>query len=164
MGSDERPKPHFTWSASGEGRYVRQFVGRGEYAHVRIRMSPSPPGSGLLLNNETTPGAIPNEFLPAVEEGLREAARRGIDGGFLVADIQIDLVDGSYHDIDSSVEAFRIAAAMAFRDAVNNAGAIPHASGDDHASGVPEPRHPRPAPRNSGVALPEPDEAIDTGH
>lgn len=126
-------------------------------------MSPSPPGSGLLLNNELTPGAIPKEFLPAVEEGLREAARRGIAGGFLVADIQIDLVDGSYHDVDSTEEAFRIAAAMAFRDAVNNAGAIPDPPGDDRASGVPEPRHPRPAPPNSSVAVPEPDEPVDTG-
>ena len=159
MGSGEWPGPRATWSANGEGRCVRQLVGRGEYAHVKIRMSPSRPGSGLLINNEITPGAIPKTFLPAVEEGLREAARRGIDGGFLVADIRIDLVDGSYHEVDSSEEAFRIAAAMAFRDAVNNAGALPDASGDDQASAVPQPRQPRPSPRNSSAALPEPDEA-----
>ena len=163
MGSGEWPKPRLTWSASGERRYVRQSAGRGEYVHVKIRMSPSPPGSGLSVNNEITAGAISKVFLPAVEEALKEAARRGIDGGFLVADIQIDLVDGSYHDVDSTEEAFRIAAAMAFRDAVNNAGAIPDASGDDRASAVPEPRHPRPAPTNSSVALPEPDEPVDAG-
>ena len=115
----------------------------------------------MLLNNDMVSGAIPKEFMPAVEQGLREAARRGIDGGFLVADIQIDLVDGSYHDVDSSELAFRNAAAMAFRDAVNNAGAIPDTSGDD-ASAVREPRRPRPAPRDSAVAVPEPDDVLDT--
>lgn len=100
----------------------------------------------MILNLEIMPNAIPDRFLRAVEESLRETARRGCDGGFLVPDIQIDLVDGSYHDIDSSEKAFKIAAAMAFRDAVNNAGAIPAASGDNHASAVREPRHPPPAP------------------
>jgi elongation factor G len=162
MGSEEWPRPNLRWSASGEGRYVRLFDGRGEYGHVKIRISPSPPGSGLSLNNGTTPGAIPKEFTPAVVEGLREAARRGIDGGFLVPDIQIDLVDGSYHEVDSSEKAFRIAAAMAFRDAVNNAGAIPDTFDDDHASAVTEPRPQRPAPRDSAAALPEPDDAVDS--
>jgi len=136
-------------------------VGAAEYGHVRIRISPSPPGSGLLFKNEITGGAIPKEFLPAVEQGLREAARRGIDGGFLVEDIQIDLVDGSYHDVDSSKEAFRIAAAMAFRDAINNAGFMSDTSGGDPASPVREPRRPRPVPRDSAVALPEPDDALN---
>ncbi|HZF74058.1 MAG TPA: hypothetical protein VEZ51_11550, partial [Gemmatimonadaceae bacterium] len=142
MGSKEWPRRKPTWSANGEGRFARQVDGRGQYGHVKIRISSSPPGSGLLLNNDMVSGAIPKEFMPAVEQGLREAARRGIDGGFLVADIQIDLVDGSYHDVDSSELAFRNAAAMAFRDAVNNAGAIPDTSGDD-ASAVREPRRPR---------------------
>jgi|SRR5436189_3766150 len=161
MGSKEWPRRKPTWSANGEGRFARQVDGRGQYGHVKIRISSSPPGSGLLLNNDMVPGAIPKEFMPAVEQGLREAARRGIDGGFLVADIQIDLVDGSYHDVDSSELAFRNAAAMAFRDAVNNAGAIPDTSGDD-ASAVREPRRPRPAPRDSAVAVPEPDDVLDT--
>ena len=91
MGSPETsPRP--TWSSTGEGRYVRQFDGHGEYAHVKVRISPSPPGSGLLFDDDTIPGEIPKEFIPAVEEGLKEAARRGIDGGFLVADIRIELV------------------------------------------------------------------------
>jgi len=162
MGLEEWRRFRPTWSGSGEGRYVRQVDGIGQYGHVRIRISPGPPGSGLLLNNEMMPGAIPTKFIPAVEQGLREAAKRGIDGGFLVADIQIDLVDGSYHDVDSSEVAFRNAAAMAFRDAVNNAGAIPDTSGDDQASAVMEPRRPRPAPKDSAVALPEPDDVVDT--
>jgi len=159
MGSEERPGFRPAWSASGEGRYVRQVDGHRQYGHVKIQISPSPPGSGLLLNNEMMPGAIPNEFIPAVEQGLREAARRGIEGAFLVPDIQIDIVDGSYHDVDSSDVAFRSAAAMAFRDAVNNAGATPDTSGDDRSSAVREPRRPRPAPRDSAIALPEADVA-----
>jgi hypothetical protein len=111
-----------------------------------------------LLNNQIASGAIPGAFIPAVEQGLREAVRRGVEGGFLVPDIRIDLVDGSYHDHDSSEAAFRIAAAMAFRDAVHNAGTNPGTSGDEYGSGVTEPRHPRPAPRESAVALPEPDD------
>jgi Elongation factor G, domain IV len=162
MAFDESPGSRTTWSANGEGRYVRHVGGRSEFGHVRIRISPSPPGSGLLLNNEIASGAIPRAFIPAVEEGLREAFRRGIEGGFLVPDIRIDLVDGSYHHSDSSEAAFRIAAAMAFRDAVHNSGTIPGTAGDDCGSVVTEPRHPRPAPRGSAVALPEPDDRIDT--
>jgi elongation factor G len=75
-----------------------------------------------LFTHKTIPGAIPKKFIAAIEDGLREAARRGIAGGFLVEDIRIELVDGSYHDVDSSEMAFRLAAAMAFRDAVNNTG------------------------------------------
>jgi translation elongation factor EF-G len=153
--------PHSSWSAIGEGRYRGQFVGASEYGHVIIRISPSPPGSGLLFKNEITGGTIPKAFFPAVEEGVREAARRGIDEGFLVEDVEVDLVDGSYHDVDSSNKAFRIAAAMAFRDAIHKAGFISDTSGDDDASPVTEPRRPRPVPRDSAIALPEPDEALN---
>ena len=160
MGSDESPRPRAAWSAIGEGRFAPPDG--GEYGHVKVRISPSPPGSGLVIQNETTTGAIPKAFLPAVEEGLMVAALPSIRRGFLVADIRIDLIGGSHHDVDSSDKAFMIAAVMAFRDAVNNAGAIADASGDDWASAVREPRHPRPTLRRSGVALPEPDEAGDT--
>jgi elongation factor G len=154
--------PHANWSATGEGRYRGQFVGAGEYGHVIIRISPGPPGSGLVFKNEISGGAIPKEFIPPVELGVREAARSGIEGGFLVEDIEIDLVDGSYHDVDSSKDAFRIAGAMAFRDAINKAGFMSDTSGDDDASPVTEPRRPRPVPRDSAIALPEPDEAHDS--
>lgn len=153
--------PHFTWSATGEGRYVRRFDSGGEYAHVKIRMSPSPAGSGFVFNNEAVPGVIPKVFIPAVEQGLREAARRGVAGGFLAEDIRIELVDASYHDVDSSEMAFRIASMMAFRDAINNAGTVPDTPGDDHASPVTEPRRPRPTPRDSAVAVPESSEPLD---
>jgi len=148
--------PHVSWSGTGEGRYVRQFDGGGEYAHVKICISPGPPGSGVRFTDETVPGAIPKRFIAAVEEGVREAARRGTARGFLIQDIRIELVDGSYHDVDSSETAFRFAAAMAFRDAVNNTGTT--ATDDDDVSRVTEPRHPRPTPRDSAVAVPEPDE------
>jgi elongation factor G len=161
MGADESPVPRMRWSATGEGRYVRRFDAGGEYGHVKIRISPSPSGSGVLLSNETTPSAIPNEFMAAIEQGLTEAARRGIEGGFLVEDIRIEVVDGSYHDVDSSELAFRIAAMMAFRDAVNKAGTITDTPPDDRAALVTDPRRPRPAPRDSAIALPEPDEALD---
>jgi elongation factor G len=160
-GYQESVVPRSGWSATGEGRYVRQLDGAGEYGHVRIRVSPSPPGSGLLFKNGMTTGAIPKRFLPAVEQGLSEAAGLGIEAGFLVEDLEIALVGGSYHDVDSSEKAFRIAAAVAFRDAVDNAGFISDAFGDDHASPVTEPRRPRPAPRDSAIALPEPDEPLD---
>ena len=110
----------------------------------------------MLVKNETPSGAIPEAFIPAVERGLREAARRGIEDGFLIPDIHIDVVDGSYHDSDSSDAAFTAAAAMAFRDAVHNAGRRSDTSGDDGTSTVTEPRQPKPAPRTSAMALPEP--------
>jgi len=153
--------PHSNWSATGEGRYRGPFVGAADYGHVIIRIAPSPPGSGLLFKNEISGGSIPKEFIPAVEQGVTEAARSGIEGGFLVEDIEIHLVDGSYHDVDSSKKSFRIAGAMAFRDAIDKAGFISDTSGDDDASPVTEPRRPRPAPRDSAVSLPEPDEALD---
>ena len=153
--------PQVNRSGAGEGRYVRRCDSGDEYGHVKIRLSPSPPGSGWLFIDDTVPGTIPKEFIPAVEEGLREAARRGIEGGFLVGDLRIELVDGSYHDVDSSTMAFKFAAAMAFRDAIDNAGTIPDTSEGEDVSGVREPRHPRPIPRDSAVAVPEPDEPDD---
>src|SRR5262245_50358833 len=100
------------WSADGDGRYVRHTAGLGEYGHVKIRIAPSPPGSGVVISNEVPPGTIPDAFIPAVEHGLREAARRGIEDGFLVPDIRIEIVDGSYHDVDSTEAAFTSAAAI----------------------------------------------------
>jgi hypothetical protein len=160
MGLHQPPTPQAGWSAIGEGRYAPPDG--GEYGHVKVRISPSPPGCGLQIHNELTTDAIPKAFLHAVAEGLMVAAMPGIRRGFLVADIRIDLIDGSYHDVDSSEKAFMIAAVMAFRDAMHNAGRVPDASGDDWASAVRQPRHPRPAPRSSAVALPEPDEAVDS--
>ncbi len=113
----------------------------------------------MLFTNELVPGTIPEQLIPEIEYQLRAAARCDICNGFCVPDIQIALVDASFHAVDSTVRAFQNAAIAAFRDAVTNGGIIPDTLGDDRASGVREPRRPRPAPRDSAVAVPEPEDA-----
>jgi len=142
MGRGRSPKTKLTRSASGEGRYVRQIGGRGQYGHVKIHIYPGQPASGFVFENLIIPGAIPKELIPAVEQGLREAATVGVPTGYPVEDVRVELDDGSYHDVDSSETAFRFAATMAFQDAVKNAGPIIDTFNDDHASFVMEPRHP----------------------
>ena len=161
MGRGRLPKTRLTRPGSGEGRYARQIGGRGQYGHVKIRIYPGQPASGFVFENQITPGAIPTEFIPAVEEGLRVAATEGVPTGCPVEDVRVELDDGSYHDVDSSETAFRLAAAMAFQDAVRNAGPIVDRFDDDAASGVTQPRRPVPAPPDSAVTLPEPDESTD---
>ena len=137
------------------------MAGRGQYGHVKIHIYPGQPASGFVFENQMMPGAIPTEFIPAVERGLREAATAGVPTGCPVEDVRVELDDGSYHDVDSSETAFRLAATMAFQDAVKNAGPIVDTFDDDRASFVLESRHPVPAPRDASIALPEPDEAIE---
>jgi elongation factor G len=155
------PRTTLTRPANGEGRYARQTSGRGEYGHVRIRVYPGQPGSGFAFDNHIVGGAIPREFIPAIELGLREAASAGVPDGCPVEDVRIEVKDGSYHDIDSSEAAFKVAAIMAFQDAVRNAGPVVDRFDDDTGSPVRQPRHPVPAPRDSAVALPEPDDTVD---
>jgi translation elongation factor EF-G len=119
------------------------------------------PASGFEFKNQIIPGAIPKEFIQAVEQGLREAATEGVPSGCPVEDVRVELDDGSYHDVDSSETAFRLAAAMAFQEAVKHAGPIVDSFDDDHASFVTEPCHPKPVPRDSAIELPEPDGAIE---
>lgn len=145
--------------ARGEGRYARQTGGTGQYAGVKIHIYPGQPGSGFVFENQIVGGAIPVEFISAIEQGLREAAAAGVPAGCSVEDVRVELVDGSYHDIDSSEAAFRLAATIAFQDAVKNAGPIVDTFDDDHASLVTEPRRPVPPPRDSAIALPEPDDS-----
>ncbi len=117
-------------TAEAEGKYIKQTGGRGQYGHVRIRMKPLEPvveGKKIAKNttredhfefiNSIKGGVVPQEFIPAVEKGVREAMERGIVAGFKMVDISIELYDGSYHDVDSSEIAFKIAASMAFQDA-----------------------------------------------
>jgi translation elongation factor EF-G len=127
---------------------------------VKIRVYPGAPGSGFAFDSLVAGSAIPNEFIPAVELGLREAASSGWPPGCPIEDVRIELYDGSYHDVDSSETAFKIAANLAFQDAVKNAGPVGDMF-DDDASPVMQPRHPTPAPRNSAISLPEPDDAVD---
>ncbi|NIM06391.1 MAG: elongation factor G [Armatimonadetes bacterium] len=111
-----------TRQAFAEGRYVRQSGGRGQYGHVKIELLPLSVGSGFEFVNKITGGAVPIEFIPAVEAGIREAMEGGVLAGYPMLDIRATLYDGSYHEVDSSEPAFKIAASMAFREAAQRGG------------------------------------------
>jgi len=113
-----------TKPANAEGRYVKQTGGRGQYGHVRIKVIPGQPGSGFVFHNEIFGGAIPREFIPPIEEGVREATTTGVLAGYPIEDVTVTLYDGSSHDVDSSEMAFKVAASMAFRDAARRAGPV----------------------------------------
>jgi elongation factor G len=104
-----------------EGRFVRQTGGRGQYGHVVIKMEPNEYGKGFLFANKIVGGAIPKEYVPAVEAGVREAMETGVLAGFPVEDVKVELIDGSYHEVDSSEMAFKIAGSLAFREAAKAA-------------------------------------------
>lgn len=114
-------KETLTVAADGEMKYARQSAGRGEYGHVKIHLHPGEPGSGVVLENAVIGGAIPEAFIGAVHDGLRDALTAGVLAGYPVDDVRIELYDGSYHDVDSSDVAFRMAAAMAFQNAATKA-------------------------------------------
>ncbi len=101
-----------------EGRFVKQTGGRGQYGHVVFEMTPAEPGSGIVFEDNIVGGVIPKEYIPAVEKGVREAAEAGVLAGYPVTDVKVRLYDGSYHEVDSSEMAFKVAATMAFRDGV----------------------------------------------
>ena len=101
-----------------EGRFIKQTGGRGQYGHVVINVEPAEPGSGIIFEDKIVGGVIPREFIPAVEKGIREAADTGVIAGYPVTDVKVTLVDGSYHEVDSSEMAFKIAGSMAFKEAV----------------------------------------------
>jgi elongation factor G len=103
-----------------QGRFVRQTGGRGQYGHVVINLEPAP-GEGFDFLNEIKGGRIPTEFIPAVEAGIEEALQSGVKAGYPVVDVRVELVDGSYHDVDSSEMAFKIAGSMAVQDAARRA-------------------------------------------
>ncbi len=107
--------------ARGEGRYVRQTGGRGQYGHVVLEVEPLVRGGGSQFVNRVVGGAVPREFIPAVEAGVREAMQSGVLAGYPMVDIRVELVDGSFHEVDSSEVAFKIAASMALRQAVEKA-------------------------------------------
>jgi elongation factor G len=110
--------------ATAEGRYIRQTGGRGQYGHVWLRVEPLPPGAGFEFVNQITGGVIPSEFIPAVEAGVREAMETGVLAGYPVVDVRVVLFDGSYHEVDSSELAFKLAAQIAFKEACKQAGMI----------------------------------------
>jgi len=98
-----------------EGKYIKQSGGRGQYGHVWIKFEPLERGKGFEFENKIVGGSIPREFIPAVEKGLNESLSSGVLGGYPVVDLRATLFDGSYHDVDSSEIAFKVAASMAFR-------------------------------------------------
>ena len=105
--------------ADGEGKYVRQSGGRGQYGHAKIHVTPGEPGSGFVFENKIVGGAIPKEFIGPTQSGIEEAMQSGILGGYEVLDVAVTLYDGSFHDVDSSEMAFKIAGSMALRDALS---------------------------------------------
>ncbi|MBI5406890.1 MAG: elongation factor G [Nitrospirae bacterium] len=104
-----------------EGKYIRQTGGRGQYGHVWIELEPKPAGEGFEFENDIVGGSIPREYVPAVEKGIREALDNGVLAGYPVVDVKVRLFDGSYHDVDSSEMAFKIAGSMAFKDGARRA-------------------------------------------
>jgi elongation factor G len=110
-----------TKNSDAEAKFIRQTGGRGQYGHVKIRIEPSEEGAGIEFVDEVKGGNIPREFIPAVEKGVKEASETGVVAGYPVIDVRVRLYDGSYHDVDSSEIAFKVAGSMAFKDAVMKA-------------------------------------------
>jgi elongation factor G len=110
--------------AKGEGRFVRQSGGRGQYGHAVIMLTPGERGSGVRVENKTVGGSIPKEYIPAVESGIRESAEHGLLAGYPAVDFLAQILDGSYHEVDSSELAFKVAGSMAFQDAFKKSGPI----------------------------------------
>ncbi len=107
--------------AHGEGRFVRQTGGKGQYGHVVFDLAPLEPGTGFQFHNKIVGGAIPREYIPAVEAGVREAMDGGVVAGYPVIDVSVSLVDGSFHEVDSSEMAFKIAGSMGFKEVAKKA-------------------------------------------
>ena len=114
-------KETITTNADVDHKYAKQSGGRGQYGHVKIRIYPRDPGEGFEFKNAIVGGAIPKEYIPKIEEGIKEAMETGPLAGYQVVDVGVELYDGSYHEVDSSEMAFKIAASMAFREAVKKA-------------------------------------------
>ena len=114
-------KETLTRAADGEMKYAKQTGGRGQYGHAKIHLFPGEPGTGYIFENDITGGSIPKEFIKPIDEGIKEALTRGVLAGYPVDDVRIVLYDGSYHDVDSSEMAFKIAGSMAFQDAAKKA-------------------------------------------
>ncbi len=111
-------------TAEAEGRYIRQTGGRGQYGHVVLDVEPLPRGTGVEFVDKITGGRIPREYIPAVQSGVREAADGGVLAGYPMVDVRATLTDGSYHEVDSSEMAFKIAGSMAFKAAAEHAGPV----------------------------------------
>lgn len=110
--------------AEAVGKFIRQTGGRGQYGHAKLSVEPQPPGTGFQFVDKIYAGSIPKEYIPAVEKGVREAMESGVVAGYEMLDIAVTLLDGSYHEVDSSEMAFKIAGSMAFKEAARKAGPV----------------------------------------
>jgi len=108
-------------AADSDTKFARQTGGKGQYGHVKIHIEPNEPGAGFVFENNIVGGVIPKEYIPAVEAGIKSAMQSGVLAGYNVVDVKVSLYDGSYHEVDSSEMAFKIAASMAFKDAMKKA-------------------------------------------
>lgn len=113
-----------TKTVRAEGKYVRQTGGHGQYGHCVVEFSPLEPGEGFVFENKTVGGCIPKEFIPAIEQGIREAAGSGAMGGYEMVDFKATLLDGSAHEVDSSEMAYKIAGSMALKEAMEKGGCV----------------------------------------
>ena len=113
-----------TKTVKSEGRFIRQSGGRGQYGHAWLTLEPQPPGKGFEFVNKIVGGKIPREYIPAIEKGVTEAMEKGVLAGFPMVDVKITLIDGSYHDVDSSEMAFKIAGSMGFKEGARRANPI----------------------------------------
>ena len=111
-------------SVEAEGKFVRQSGGRGQYGHVRLRLEPQEPGAGYEFVNEIVGGVVPKEYIPAVDKGIQEQMENGVIAGFPVVDVKVTLYDGSYHEVDSSEMAFKIAGSMGFKEGAKKASPV----------------------------------------
>jgi elongation factor G len=114
-------KETITRGAEGEGKWIKQSGGRGQYGHAKIRIIPRKPGEGYEFVNEIIGGAIPKEFIKPIDQGVREAMTTGVLAGYPMDDVKVELYDGSYHDVDSNEMSFKFAGSMAFKDAAGKA-------------------------------------------
>jgi elongation factor G len=113
-----------TKAAEGEGKFIRQSGGRGQYGHACITLAPNERGKGVEIENKIVGGAIPKEYIPAVEDGIEEAIAGGVLAGYPVVDVKVAIVDGTFHEVDSSELAFKMAGIFAFKEAAKKAAAI----------------------------------------
>jgi elongation factor G len=111
-----------TGQAKAEGRYVKQSGGRGQYGHVKLEIKPAEPGSGVVFTDKIVGGAIPREFIPSAERGIRDACAKGVLAGFPLVDVELVLYDGSFHEVDSNEQAFFIAGSLGLKEAAKKAG------------------------------------------
>ena len=114
----------FRKAVEAEGKYVRQSGGKGQYGHCKLRLEPLEPGSGYEFVDETVGGSIPKEYIPAIDKGIQEAAKNGFLAGYEVVDFRAVVYDGSYHEVDSSEMAFKIAGSMGFKDGLKKANPV----------------------------------------